>query len=179
MPTQVFYIAGVPASGKSAIFRELRTRLFGDATTFQHKTLRGIVSSCGHFIMLGVFDGSITEGTDKLSYSVIDDAIDYVKKQDAKGQKSVIFAEGDRLFNHRFLATVSASLLLIDADEEVLQQRHIMRGDSQTVAFLKRCRTKVENFAKRFGIRMMPNNTKNDQRKIVEFLIKKAQQSIL
>lgn len=72
MATKVIYIAGVPASGKSTMFKRVRELLFGDATEFKEGKVRGLQSTDGHYIMLGVFDGTTFEGTDKLSMTVID-----------------------------------------------------------------------------------------------------------
>lgn len=100
MDAKVIYIAGVPASGKSTLFRLIRKHLFDGAKEFRIGKCRGIESKCGKFKMLGVFDGSKFEGTDKLSMTVINDAISYLKGINGK---SVVFVEGDRLFNYRFL----------------------------------------------------------------------------
>ena len=175
MPAKVIYIAGVPASGKSTLLKALRERLFVGYTTFKYKSLRGIVSSDGRYKMLGVFDGSITEGTDRLSMSVINDAIEYINTEKEKPQKCIIFAEGDRLFNYRFLASVGAHLLLIDADEQILAQRHKSRCDGQNATFLKSRRSKVENFAKKYGVNRIMNNTLQDQQRIINYLLKTAE----
>lgn len=79
MDAKVIYIAGVPASGKSTLFRLIRKHLFDGAKEFRIGKCRGIESKCGKFKMLGVFDGSKFEGTDKLSMTVINDAISYLK----------------------------------------------------------------------------------------------------
>lgn len=171
MDTKVIYIAGVPASGKSTLFRLIRKCLFDEARDFHNGKCRGIESKCGKFKMLGVFDGSMFEGTDKLSMTVIDDAISYIKGINGK---SVVFVEGDRLFNYRFLHETGAMLLLIDANEKVLKARHIERGDSQTDTFLKSRRSKVENFIAKYGVQRIWNNTLQDQERILNFIIKTA-----
>lgn len=171
MATKVIYIAGVPASGKSSLFKLIREELFGNASNFQQGKCKGIESKDGHFKMIGVFDGSTFEGTDKLCMTVIDDAISYIKGLNGK---SVVFVEGDRLFNYRFLHETGAMLLLIDANERVLKARHIERGDSQTDTFLKSRRSKVENFIAKYGVQRIWNNTLQDQKRILDFIIKTA-----
>lgn len=174
MAAKVIYIAGVPASGKSTLFRLVRQRLFDGATEFKEGKVRGVESPDGHYKMLGVFDGSIIEGTDKLSMTVIGDAIDYVRRLEADSERHVVFVEGDRLFNYRFLAETRATLLLIDANERVLKARHADRGDTQTDTFLRSRRTKVENFVSKYNVKRIWNNTEADQQRILEYIIKTA-----
>lgn len=165
MSVRVLYLAGVPASGKSSIFRRIRKKHFPTPTEFTHGAARGIVQ--GNLAMLGVFDGSTFEGTDRLSMTVIGDAIDYVRTLEADSAKHVLLVEGDRLFNERFLRETRAALVLIDAAPEVLDARHHERGDTQTQTFLKGRRSKVENFAKKHRLRRVMNNDLADQDRIV------------
>lgn len=174
MAVKVIYIAGVPASGKSTLFGLVRKRLFDGATEFREGKVRGVESPDGHYKMLGVFDGSIVEGTDKLSMTVIGDAIDYIKRLEADDERRVVFVEGDRLFNYRFLAETRATLLLIDANERVLKARHADRGDKQTGTFLRSRRTKVENFVRKYNVQRIWNNTKADQQRILAYIVKTA-----
>lgn len=176
MATKVIYIAGVPASGKSTMFKRVRELLFGDATEFKEGKVRGLQSTDGHYIMLGVFDGTTFEGTDKLSMTVIDDAIAYAKKLSGSRERYVIFVEGDRLFNYRFLSETRALLLLLDANEIVLKNRHIARGDTQTDTFLRSRRSKVENFISKYKAQRIWNNTLHDQERILNFVIKVAKE---
>lgn len=173
MKAKVIFVAGVPASGKTTIFRKLREALFDDATEFMYGKARGIER--GAYQMLGVFDGSTFEGTDRLSMTVIDDAIAYIQALEAESkQRKVIFVEGDRLFNYRFLQAVRASVILIDASPEVLMIRHAQRGDTQTEVFLRGRRSKVENFAKKYRIGRVYNNTPEDSERITKCIIQMA-----
>lgn len=93
--TLVVYVGGVPASGKSTLFRGLRSVLFKDAVTFSARTCKGVAR--GPYRMLGVFDGSTFEGTDKLIMAVIDDALRYLDELSRQPERTVVFVEGDRL----------------------------------------------------------------------------------
>lgn len=124
--------------------------------------------------MLGVFDGSTFEGTDKLSMAVINDAIRYIKGLQQDKAKTVVFVEGDRLFNYRFLSETRALLMIIDADEQVLKARHKGRGDTQTEAFLRSRRSKLENFIRKYKIRRNWNNTLQDQEWILSYILQTA-----
>ena len=174
MNTKVIFIAGVPASGKTTLFKRIREHFFGSFQEFKDGKVRGIEQ--GDYKMLGVFDGSTFEGTDRLSMTVIDDAINYIKKQDVKPGKKVIFIEGDRLFNFRFLQETKATLIILDAAPHVLRQRHTERGDNQNQQFLRSRRSKIENFAKKHGIKRVFNNTPGDAQKILQFVINIAEQ---
>lgn len=174
MNTKVIFIAGVPASGKTTLFKRIREALFANPTEFKHGKARGVQSENGHYKMLGVFDGSTFEGTDRLSMTVIGDAIDYIKSLEQLPTRSVVFVEGDRLFNFRFLQETRASLILLDATPEVLAQRHKERGDNQTETFLQSRRTKVENFATKYRIGRAYNNTPEDAERIFNYIIKLA-----
>lgn len=133
MAVKTIYLAGVPASGKSTLFKMIRSQKFDGAKEFKDGKCRGIEK--GAYEMLGVFDGSCFEGTDKLSMTVIGDAIEHIKKLSLDNDRHVVFVEGDRLFNYRFLRETRAVLFLIDASEEELYARHIERGDTQTHTF--------------------------------------------
>ena len=174
MSTKVIYIAGVPASGKSSLMTLVRDNLFADFKEFKHGLCRGIESADGKYKMLGVFDGSTFEGTDKLSMTVINDAIRYIKGLQQDKAKIVVFVEGDRLFNVRFLKETHALLLVIDADEQVLRMRHRERGDQQTGEFLKSRRSKLENFIRKYKIGRNWNNTLQDQEQILTYILKTA-----
>lgn len=78
MTAKVIFVAGVPACGKTTLFKKIRESLFMDSKEFKQGKVRGIEN--GQYKMLGVFDGSTFEGTDKLSMTVISDAINYIKQ---------------------------------------------------------------------------------------------------
>lgn len=159
MKARLLYLAGVPASGKSTLFKRLRADLFADAEEFRHGLLRGIKSKDGRLYMLGVFDGSTFEGTDRLSMAVINDTLEWFNGLDSN---STVFVEGDRLFNKRFLVETQANVMIIDAHPTVLAARHANRGDNQTETFLRSRRTKVDNIVKMFKLPVYTNNTSSD-----------------
>ncbi len=166
----VIYIAGVPASGKTTICKIVREKLLKEVVQFKQGAVRGVRSADGRLQFLGVFDGTAFEGTDKLSMSVIGDAIAYCNSQPSW---SNILVEGDRLFNIRFLRSVGAKLFLIDAEPSTLDARHKQRSDSQGARFLRSRRTKVENFAQKYNVKRYWNNTENDKLRIVNEIISK------
>lgn len=176
MAVKVIYVAGVPASGKSTLFRQVRENLFFEPTEFKDGKCRGITQ--GNFYMLGVFDGSLFEGTDRLSMTVIDDAISFIEKLKKSEEKHVVFVEGDRLFNRRFLVESGALLIILDANPAILSLRHIKRGDAQTPTFLQSRRSKVENYISRYGAQRVWNNTPEDGKRILDFILKKSREYV-
>ena len=166
-------LAGVPASGKSTIFREVRDKLFDIQIPFKYKKLRGIRNENGRIQMLGVFDNSKHEGTDKLSMTVIDDALEYIKSLEP-GFKKVVLLEGDRLLNERFIEETKAKVIIIEASQYTLLKRHIERKDNQSETFLKRCKTKVSNIQKKYGLQTLQNNTEIEKDYIVKTISKEV-----
>lgn len=173
---KTIYLGGVPASGKTTVFRAVRDGLLGSrAAEFRHGLCRGV--SRGPFRMLGVFDGSTFEGTDRLSNCVIDDALDYVAGLERGGQRCVVLAEGDRLFCERFLRATRAEAYVVEAYARVLAARRAeraARGDGQSDAFLRSKRTKVDKLRRRLGIRTLWNNAPEDRDRIVNLLVSRA-----
>lgn len=169
---KTIYLAGVPASGKSTIMREVRQRLMPSVVQFKSGTLHGV--RAGNFWCYGVFDGSLFEGTDRLSMCVIDDAIAHVRELQAASERHVLVVEGDRLFCERFLRAARATVIVIDAAEQELNNRHTLRRDRQTATRLRACRTKIENFCNRHKVIRVFNNTLGDLNRIVAEIVRIA-----
>lgn len=171
-----YYIAGVPASGKSTIMKQLIAELLPTSTPFKAGKLRGVKD--GRVYVLGIYDGGLFDGTDRLAMDVINDAIEFVRNREKEAEKAVIIAEGDRLFNKRFLDAVHARIIVIDANPIELARRHKERGDTQPAEFLKRTRTKVENIVKAYGLGRFMNNTPSDSERLVQYLTKTIKEFI-
>lgn len=161
---KVIFLAGVPCSGKTTIFKKIREKLFSKSVALKHKTLRYIKSESeyGNYFMLGVFDNSNFEGTDRLSMSVINDALDFIKILERDNKRNVVFVEGDRLFNRRFLSETNAELYLLRADPALVSIRHKQRADTQSERFMRSRSTKIENLSKEFDLKLIINNTSTD-----------------
>lgn len=169
----VIYLEGEPATGKSTIFKHIRRQLFGNATEFRSGLLRGIKQ--GQFYMLGVFDGSTFEGTDRLSMAVINDAIPFIKGLQDAPERSVVFVEGARLANAHFMTETGARLFLLHCIPEVLTMRHAERGDEQTERFLKSRHTAVCNLSKKYPAQWVDNSAGRSPQ-IADALVKMANQ---
>ena len=169
---KVILLGGEPASGKTTVFKCVRDVLFPAPKRFKHKTACGVVD--GRFIMLGVFDGSTFEGTDKLSMSVINDALELLEMLDAQPERRVVFVEGDRLFCRRFINSTSAEVYILQTDCEILRNRRECRkkqGISQPEAFYISRRSKIQSIANLYGLSFSANNTLSDSAQIASRLI--------
>lgn len=169
----VIYLEGEPATGKSTIFKHIRRLAFEGATEFRHGLLRGIEN--GAMKMLGVFDGSTFEGTDRLSMAVINDAIPYVQTLHNAPTRSVVFVEGARLANVRFMKETGARLFILKCHHDMLAIRHIERGDNQTERFLRSRHTAVTNLAAKYP-HVVLDNTEGRSETFAVGLVKLAKQ---
>lgn len=177
MNVLTIYVGGVPASGKSTLFRCVRQRLFAHSADFKDGCCRGVFAEGGKLLMLGVFDGSMFEGTDRLAMTAIDDCLSYIRKLEGEGERKVVFVEGDRLLCDRFIRATRARLILIDAHPRVLEARQRGRraqGHCQSNTFLKAKRTKVQGMATRWHCPLLPNNTPAEQARILDRIVGEA-----
>lgn len=145
MVKRVIAIGGEPATGKTTLVREFKSNY--PTAPFKFGQVRGEYNKESNLYFIGVFDGSIFEGTDKLSMSVQPDFIKFLN-----WCEGVVIYEGDRLFNQSlFTLEYPFIKVVLTAEEDTLRRRHNLRGDSQTDTFLKSKRTKINN--------IMTNNT--------------------
>ena len=93
MNVLTIYVGGVPASGKSTLFRCVRQRLFARSADFKEGSCRGVFAEGGKLLMLGVFDGSMFEGTDRLAMTAIDDCLSYIRKLEGEGERKAAVIE--------------------------------------------------------------------------------------
>lgn len=163
---KVILIAGEPATGKTTLV----CKAFEPEKMphrFAFGRLRG--HSNGQIFVGGIYDGSLFQGTDKLSMSVQPDVVSFVHNRSnatalsSEGKLAcVLVMEGDRVANAKFLAAmkdipVQTHLIILRAPYEELEARHKSRGDQQTEKWLASRRTKVENLCE--AARQMPHVT--------------------
>jgi len=139
---------------------------------FRYKLVRGRMNAAGDVLMLGVFDGSLHEGTDKLSMAVQPDLLAFLDVLEAKGKKVVIVFEGDRLFNGALFDKVEedCSLFVLTTNRQAENIR--ARGTNQTDAFLLSKKTKVANICKRFKHTPIENNHPESMEEAAEVIVK-------
>ena len=74
------------------------------------------------------------------------------------------------------LNDVDFQIIIIEADKDIVEQRHVDRADTQNETFLKGRKTKYENLRSNMVlmpyIKVFKNNTTDDLEKIVSHLAK-------
>ena len=162
---KILAIGGEPATGKSMLLREVRTK--GKYGRFNK--LRFELDVKKKIFWLGVFNGSKFEGTDKLSMAVQPDAIQFLEKikVSSKYKNHLVVFEGDRLFTGTFLEfcrkNFHMKVIIVTARHHIKKARHVERADTQTDTFLKGRKTKIENIKELLGkenYKCISNNNK-------------------
>tara|TARA_Y100001963_G_C6785261_1_gene452285 strand:- start:1169 stop:1579 length:411 start_codon:yes stop_codon:yes gene_type:complete len=91
-------------------------------------------------IIIGKYNGSIFEGSDRLSMSVITDIekmVNYINKKNKTG-----YFEGDRFMNKTFITKAKPIIFKIDGDGVAGRKK---RGSSQSERQIKSIKTRVSN----------------------------------
>lgn len=177
---KVLAIGGEPCSGKTTLvkrfinesglkFEKIKAAKLLDALYCKEKDL----------YIFGIYDdsGATFQGTDRLSMAVQPNAVEFINNL---SNGTVIF-EGDRLFNAKFLGCLSEAvlpdnfrILVLKTKNEVLEERHVSRNDTQDVTFKNSRRTKVNNILSNLDLReytsVMQNNNLEEQQKVYDFL---------
>lgn len=142
-------LGGQPATGKTTLMKSLLARLEPHAN-FRYGLLRG--SLCKKCAILGVYEkGETFAGTDRLSMAVQPHYERFV----ARGTHDIVF-EGDRLFTKKNLLSLvkthETKIIILEADDKTLKERHEARNDTQKETFLKSRVTKINNIKKEPGL---------------------------
>lgn len=149
---------GLPASGKSTIVRALKKK-YNCVNPGKHKTFRYHINQAADVVIAGIYDMEDTfvfEGTDRLSMSVLPDAIEFLK---ANKNIRLFIWEGDRFTNYKFFKYVyrnhDAITYLVHVDDVVRMQRITSRGSKpMNKTWLKAYRTRIEKIVKKFPVRL-------------------------
>lgn len=168
---KIIVMGGSPATGKTEITKMVR----------KGRTLRkfkyGLVSGDKTFddgvFFLGVYSGDMFDGTDRLSMAVQPVAERFIRFVSRKYPQSVIFLEGDRLFNQKFidfLQDYDCIVVVIVVDRKVLEDRHRGRDDTQPDEFLRSRETKVKRIVASNDIVVLNNNMRADLVENVKFI---------
>lgn len=177
-------VGGLPATGKTTILRKFiegknlveQEPVKLVSTMYDEKYDLQILGYYGDGY--GAIGGTCFQGTDTLSMAVQPAATEFL----ITTESNILF-EGDRLFNAKFLEAavdlvdrgeLELEIVLINADPDLVTQRHLDRKDSQTEQFLKGRETKYDNIRSSFilmgYITEMNNNNEADLKAIVNWL---------
>tara|TARA_R100001463_G_scaffold34593_6_gene75911 strand:- start:840 stop:1349 length:510 start_codon:yes stop_codon:yes gene_type:complete len=166
MAKRVIAIGGVPATGKTTLMRQIIKDML-PLKTFKYKLLRGLYNRDKNIYIIGIYDKSLFSGTDKLSMAVQPDFIEFANKIP---QDNIIF-EGDRLFNQSLFDNMKCEIIVIKAKPELIEQRHILRNDTQKEKFKKAKQTKINNIIENNNVMSFDNNNKQDIKIIKNYIL--------
>jgi hypothetical protein len=166
-------IGGVPASGKTTLMFEIISFADDWEIVKPKKLLDAMYSKKLDLYVLGKYekDGSVFQGTDRLSMAVQPDAESFISEI----QSGNVVFEGDRLFNQKFLEKcidkTNAKIIVLLVKQNVLDQRHIDRKDSQDEKFLTSRNTKISNICGSLSlfdyIHLMRNETPGERQLVL------------
>ena len=129
-------LIGACGSGKTWVMKQL----LKGKTQKRYKLGKFCFHETDEAIIVGKYDGTIFEGSDKLSMAVMADLgkmLEYISKKD----KLTIF-EGDRFTNGKFIERCDPAIIKITDDGTEGRKK---RGSSQTERHLKSIATRVRN----------------------------------
>lgn len=131
-------IIGMCGVGKTWVMTQL---LEGEAA--ERKQI-GLVHfhECRDRIVVGKYDGTMFQGSDRLSMAVMRSVDDFMRY--ARGTGKVAIFEGDRFTNSKFIGRADPMIVRIEGDGRAGRQ---LRGSVQSERHLKSIATRVRNVA--------------------------------
>ena len=178
-------IIGSPAVGKSSIIRALFGKEYVDKPPnliepkplFKCTEYHDYLYTGNRVLLLGQYDEGTFSGTDSWSYSVLaKGSFESFIEEQSKNYDKIIF-EGDRLTSKVEWLTenydTKVFMLTITPEEE--QRRQDDRGNQQNKSWIAGRASQMTNLLNNFFLRehitVMPNNTYEQQDKIITELI--------
>lgn len=179
---QVVPVFGIPAAGKSSIFRRLiadfRASDQSRAVTFG--TARGYCFQKLRVMILGIYDSDPFGGTDRLSMAVSPDVEKLIKKlnSDPKFNNWTLTWEGDRLsssalFDYAIKQGVDLSCYCVVAEPDEIAKRQRMRSNKQNPNWRKGRESKVVNLCQKYSPIILKNSTKEEMESAIQTLTQK------
>jgi dephospho-CoA kinase len=157
MANIIIAIGGEPASGKTTLMKRI-LKEFLPLKKFKFGLVRGLYCEKRKLYFIGIYDGSVFSGTDKLSMAVQPVFLTLLDKI----KNGVFVFEGDRLFNQSLFDKKQCKIFVIEANKQILKLRHEQRADNQTEKFKKAKKTKIKNIKQNNEVTILLNNTKEE-----------------
>lgn len=176
---RVVPVIGVPASGKSTIFRKLISRLQGSVKpkSLKYGTVRGYIFDLHKVIVLGVYDSDPFGGTDRLSMAVSPEVQKLISALNKKKEYDgwTMTWEGDRLASGALFEYVKAQgcldeVVCIEARPEDIEKRQKLRSNKQDPRWRAGRESKVNNLCSRYDVKKLKNSTSDQLDEAVDFL---------
>ena len=170
-------IGGEPCAGKSTIVKYIKNCKEINIEFKYKKIVRGYYSKDNTYCIIGVYEGGIFDGTDRLSMSVQPVLIEWVKEN--KNKYKNVYLEGDRVFKSSFIDACrqilgDINIIIIKTTEENKNERHKKRKDNQSEKWLKSKKTSVYNIETKYKTIIFNNNSPVDKYDIGNRLLSKS-----
>lgn len=176
MSRKILAVAGVPGTGKTTLFKKFMEQYEWEKKYDEVKLVPYLYCEKLDLIVFGKYDeGEVFAGTDRMSMAAQPEVIKFLKDN-----TSNILFEGDRLTTTTFydflltLPETSVQFLILNAPDNILQERYEERGSDQSEKFLKGRETKISNimsnFDYMFKTEILPNSDEEDQKHVLEYV---------
>jgi len=174
-------IIGAPAVGKSSIIRalfgeeyvETPPNLIEPKPLFKCTEYNDYLFTGNRVLLLGQYDEGTFSGTDSWSYSVLaKGSFESFIEEQSKNYDKIIF-EGDRLTSKVEWLTENydTKVFMLTITPEEAQRRQDARGNLQNKTWIAGRHTQMNNMLTNFLLRehitVMPNNTLEEQKKVI------------
>jgi len=168
MAKRIVALGGIPGSGKTSILVEVVKHYQDRLRTFAYRNVRGLYSKEDNLYIVGIYDGTTFSGTDKLAMNVMPHFLEFVEKV----PQAIVLFEGNRLFCQKLFDNHPCEIIVIEAEEHLMQQRYDARGSNQPARFIKAMKTKTANVIANNDTTRLQNNTLLDLQQNVEHILK-------
>lgn len=160
MIDKIIAIGGEPGTGKTKLMKDMMCDF--TLTPFNYGHLKGMYDEYKKVYFIGVYDGSIFDGTERLSIKANTDFIKFLDYADG-----IIVFEGDRLFTPKILGMKYPFIkVVLTASNEVKDTRLHLKGNNQPEGFIQRKITKLNNIIKAHPDVLILNNDGDNKENI-------------
>lgn len=154
----IILIIGTCGTGKTWVMKQL-IDYFDISHVYHYKTGLYTYLKKGGIIIVGKYENTIFDGSDRLSMSIMKDN-NLVKS--IFENSSFVFLEGDRFTNSTFIEQFKPFIIKIEGDGK---EGRALRGSNQTERHIKSITTRVNNIT--------PHISVNSSKECFEYLINK------
>lgn len=164
---EIIAVGGVPATGKTTLIKSILNN-FKPLTKFKFGLIQGVRSKLLRIYVIGVYDNSTFAGTDKLSMACQPDFLRLMKKL---SDNDLVIFEGDRLFNQSLFDEVDCNIIILEANNDTLVNRHIDRRDNQTEKFIQSKFTKIRNIVNNNSVKIFTNDSPEHREYVIQHIM--------